>query len=69
MQIISFEPRLNCTPEGNPGFDLYENDSTGNPIRWIEVKAMTGSLSDRPVGLLAISSTALVSTDLHTGFM
>lgn len=49
--IIQFEPMLRRTVEGNPGFDLYESDSTGKQTRWVEVKSMTGSLSDRPVGL------------------
>ncbi|MFM0259894.1 protein NO VEIN domain-containing protein [Paraburkholderia sediminicola] len=50
-QIIKLEPTLCRTPEGNPGYDLYEKDSSGKPIRWIEVKSMTGSLANRPVGL------------------
>lgn len=45
------KPMLRRTPEGNPDFDLYEADSNGQPIRWVEVKSMTGSLEDRPVGL------------------
>ncbi|QSP93792.1 DUF3883 domain-containing protein [Marinobacter salinisoli] len=49
--ITNLEPTLFRTPEGNPGFDLYEADSTGKQIRWVEVKSMTGSLEDRPVGL------------------
>jgi hypothetical protein len=49
--IIGLEPALRRTPEGNPGFDLYETDSGGRQIRWVEVKSMTGSLEDRPVGL------------------
>lgn len=49
--ILSSEPALRRTPEGNPGFDLFETDSSGNQIRWVEVKSMTGSLMDRPVGL------------------
>jgi hypothetical protein len=49
--IIGLEPRLCRTPDGNPGFDLYEADSGGRQIRWVEVKSMTGSLKDRPVGL------------------
>ncbi|MEM5276426.1 DUF3883 domain-containing protein [Cupriavidus taiwanensis] len=49
--VIKLEPALRRTPEGNPGFDLYEADSSGKQIRWVEVKAMTGSLEDRPVGL------------------
>jgi hypothetical protein len=49
--IIKLEPALRRTPEGNPGFDLYETDPSGKPVRWVEVKSMTGSLEDRPVGL------------------
>ncbi|WP_343725194.1 sacsin N-terminal ATP-binding-like domain-containing protein [Herbaspirillum huttiense] len=49
--IISLEPTLCRTPDGTPGFDLYEADSSGRQIRWVEVKSMTGSLEDRPVGL------------------
>lgn len=49
--IIGLEPTLRRTPEGNRGFDLYEVDSSGKPVRWVEVKSMTGSLEDRPVGL------------------
>lgn len=49
--IISLEPTLRRTPEGNPGFDLFETDTAGRPIRWVEVKSMTGTLEDRPVGL------------------
>ncbi|UZR28061.1 sacsin N-terminal ATP-binding-like domain-containing protein [Methylococcus mesophilus] len=49
--IISLEPTLQRTPDGNPGFDLYEADSSGRQIRWVEVKSMTGSWEDRPVGL------------------
>lgn len=49
--ITAVEPTLRRTPEGNPGFDLYETDASGKQIRWVEVKSMTGSLEDRPVGL------------------
>lgn len=49
--IIGLEPALRRTPDGNPGFDLYEADSGGRQIRWVEVKSMTGNLEDRPVGL------------------
>ncbi|NBV15773.1 MAG: DUF3883 domain-containing protein [Janthinobacterium sp.] len=50
-QILKFEPALMRTPAGTPGYDLYENDITGKPARWIEVKSMTGTLADRPVGI------------------
>jgi len=49
--ITGIEPTLCRTPEGNHGFDLYETDSGGKQIRWVEVKAMTGGLENRPVGL------------------
>lgn len=52
--IIGFEPKLRRTSDGNPGFDLYEADSSGRYIRWVEVKSMTGSLENRPVGLSRI---------------
>ena len=49
--IVKLEPTLRRTVEGNPGFDLYATDSIGKVMRWVEVKSMTGSLDDRPVGL------------------
>lgn len=49
--IIGLEPALRRTPEGNPGFDLFEADNCGRQIRWIEVKSMAGTLEDHPVGL------------------
>jgi hypothetical protein len=49
--ILKSEPRLHRTPTHNPGFDLIERSADSQPIRWIEVKAMTGNLYDRPVGL------------------
>lgn len=49
--ILAQEPSLQRTPDGNPGFDLFETGKDGRTIRWIEVKAMTGTLEDRPVGL------------------
>lgn len=49
--IIGLEPKLCRTPDGTPGFDLYETDSSGRQVRWVEVKSMTGSLENRPVGL------------------
>ncbi|KGG90889.1 hypothetical protein P369_13845 [Comamonas thiooxydans] len=49
--IIELEPTLQRTSKGNPGFDLFEADSSGRLIRWIEVKSMMGTMADRPVGL------------------
>ena len=49
--IIRLEPSLSRTPVGNPGFDLFEANNDGKQTRWVEVKSMTGTLNDRPVGL------------------
>lgn len=52
--IIADEPNLQRTPTNNPGYDLFEARDDGQLLRWIEVKAMTGGLHDRPVGLSRI---------------
>ena len=49
--VLEREPTLQRTPAGNKGFDLIETDASGEPERWVEVKAMTGALIERPVGL------------------
>ena len=49
--ILSREPNWKRTLGSNPGFDLFEPGRDGEPVRWCEVKAMTGSLSDHPVGV------------------
>jgi hypothetical protein len=49
--ILTREPQLQRTPTHNPGYDLLEAGDDGQSVRWIEVKAMSGSLSDQPVGL------------------
>lgn len=49
--ILAGEPKWQRTPTSNPGFDLFQVGPNGQPTRWCEVKAMTGSLNDRPVGL------------------
>ena len=49
--ILEREPELERTPTNNPGFDLTEPGPDGQPVRWVEVKAMKGTLRDRPVGL------------------
>lgn len=49
--ITSLEPALQRTPDGNPGFDLYETNDKGQIVRWVEVKSMTRSMKERPVGL------------------
>lgn len=49
--ILSVEPEWLRTPTHNPGFDLYKTGPDKRPNQWCEVKAMTGSLADHPVGL------------------
>src|SRR6202035_2010342 len=49
--ILNCEPNWQRSPALNPGFDLFAAGPDGQPARWCEVKAMTGSLDDRPVGL------------------
>ena len=49
--ILSSERNWKRTPVSNPGYDLFEPGRDGAPLRWCEVKAMTGSLNDRAVGV------------------
>ena len=49
--ILTKEPLLIRTPPNNRGFDLWEQDENCQPSRWVEVKAMSGTLTDRPVGM------------------
>jgi hypothetical protein len=49
--ILSRKPAWRRTPTHNPGYDLYLADEGDNATQWCEVKAMTGSLDDHPVGL------------------
>jgi hypothetical protein len=49
--ITDVEPGLHRTPVDNPGYDLFEASEEGHMVRWVEVKAMTGDLHGRPVGL------------------
>lgn len=49
--IRQHEPNWKTTPEFNRGFDLFETGADEQPCRWCEVKAMTGTLKNRPVGL------------------
>ncbi len=49
--ILSLEPDWRRTPTHNPGYDLYKAAESGRETQWCEVKAMTRSLKDRPVGL------------------
>ena len=49
--ILNQEPDWQRTKASNPGFDLYKSGENGEHIYWCEVKAMTGSLDNRSVGL------------------
>ncbi len=49
--ILSKEPALQRTPEGNPDYDLWKPDKDGKPVKYIEVKAMRGTLDNRPATL------------------
>ena len=49
--ILEHEPGLKRTPTNNPGFDLMDPGPDGQPVKLVEVKAMKGTLRDRPVGL------------------
>ena len=49
--ILTHEPQWQRTKTHQPGFDLIQAGEDGKPTRWCEVKAMNGSLHDRPVGL------------------
>jgi len=49
--ILARWPQLQRTSTNNPGFDLTEPGPGGHPVRWVEVKAMTLGLSNRPATL------------------
>lgn len=49
--ILRSEPNLQRTPPNNPGFDLFEVDDIDRVVRRVEVKAMRGTLKDRPVAV------------------
>jgi len=51
QMILQHEPGLQRMPANTPGFDLVEPGPNGEPVRWVEVKAMTSDLHSRPVGL------------------
>ena len=49
--ILEREPDWQRTPTHNPGYDLYKIHGDDGQNHYCEVKAMSGSLEDRPVGL------------------
>ena len=46
--ILNREPEWKEAPQDNPGFDLYQEDSNGNEVRFCEVKAMSVTMDRRP---------------------
>lgn len=51
--ILDHEKTLQTTPPGNPGYDLFEGSNAENAVRYIEIKARSGSWS----GPVALSRT------------
>ena len=51
VYILEREPELSRTKMNNPGFDLEGFSGEGESVKWVEVKAMSDTLRDRPVGL------------------
>ncbi len=49
--ILTWEPDWRRTPANNAGFDLYKGTAMETATEWCEVKAMTGTLDNRPVGM------------------
>ena len=49
--ILECEPEWRRTPANNPGFDLFRGHTQHTATHWCEVKAMTGTLQDRPVAI------------------
>ena len=49
--VLSLEPAWRRTAVNNPGFDLYHEGADRSKDSYCEVKAMRGTLADRPVGL------------------
>ena len=50
-RILTHERDWRRTELNNSGYDLYKVDSSGLQSCWCEVKAMKGSLQNRPVGI------------------
>ena len=49
--ILAREPDWQRTPTNNPGYDLYKIDEQDQQTHWCEIKSISGSLADQPVGL------------------
>lgn len=49
--ILQVEPDWRRTPVNNPGFDLFQTDVEGKPLKWCEVKSLRGAWRDHPVAM------------------
>ena len=49
--ILDREPEWKRAPANNPGYDLYQADQRGTITAWCEVKAMSGTLDNRPASM------------------
>ena len=49
--ILDGDSSWQRTKTNNPGFDLFRGPTIDTATHWCEVKAMTGTLDDRPVGM------------------
>ena len=58
------ERALQRTPKGNPGYDLWELDRDGKPVKYVEVKTMSGTFENRPATL---SKTQFEFAQKHQG--
>ncbi len=47
--VLAREPGLERTRKNNPGYDLVERGVDGQAVKRVEVKAMKGTLRDRPI--------------------
>ena len=66
--ILNAEPEWHQTPPNNPGFDLYKGTTMETATHWCEVKAMTGTLDARPVGISCTQFEWAQNTVTNTGY-
>lgn len=56
--ILKIEPSLKQAPQTHRGFDLFEENEAGEPVRWVEVKAMSTTMDHRPATISRSQFTA-----------
>lgn len=56
--ILKIEPSLKQAPQAHRGFDLFEENEAGEPVRWVEVKAMSTTMDHRPATISRSQFTA-----------